>query len=345
MSDFRLRPSDSRLRVLTYHRVGAAPAGGTLRPSVISATPEVFREQMRHLARHYNVLDVRDVLSALRRRRPLPANAVLVTFDDAYRDFGEVAWPILRRLGLPATLFVPTAYPDQDREFWWDRLHRAVAETECRAVQGFSPEPFPLDTPQARRTSLRLMQRLLKSIPHDEAMARVDAACRKLVSDDGRASAGPPPVLGWDQLRELSADGVALAPHTRTHPALPQMRPDEARAEIVGAKEDLRREVGPVLPVFAFPFGAHDDRVVRQVREEGFELAFTCGEGHNMLGTIDPLRLRRTGITPRTTPALFRLRLHGWFSHVDRWRRRRRPLIVDALRRPRAIPQLEEIPR
>src|ERR671914_537157 len=75
------------------------------------------------------------ILPAREGRADLPPRAVLLTFDDAYDDFAEVAWPLLRHHGLPATLFVPTAYPDvPGRAFWWDRLHQAVAGARASSV-------------------------------------------------------------------------------------------------------------------------------------------------------------------------------------------------------------------
>lgn len=307
------------LRVLTYHRVAAPTETPALNPRIISATPATFDRQMGHLAKHYRVVSAKEVLDAQRAGGSLPSRALLITFDDAYRDFGEIAWPILRRYGLPATLFVPTGYPGRpDREFWWDRLYRAFTHGSRR---GFAQTPvgsLPLDTPEARRTSLGAMQQYLKTIPHAEAMQLVDRLCR----EPGERIGALPVVLDWDELRELAGDGVTLGAHTRTHPALTQLPVEQARAEIRGSREDLEREIGGTLPIFAYPFGAHNDRVVEVVREEGFELALTCIDGQNGVPSRDPLRLRRTNITPRTSPLIFRLRLLRIGSYIDGWRHR-----------------------
>ena len=66
------------LRVLTYHRVDEPAARPWLDPSLISATPEVFDEQMRYLSKNYNLVTITDILSALETRnsKDLPARAV-----------------------------------------------------------------------------------------------------------------------------------------------------------------------------------------------------------------------------------------------------------------------------
>lgn len=311
--------STSRLRVLTYHRVldpASAPVLGT---SVVSATPQDFVQQMRHLAAHYRVVSADEVLHAVRTRRPLPPRAVLLTFDDAYRDFGEVAWPVLRRHRLPATVFVPTAYPDQPaRVFWWDQLARAFAGTSRACVAVGALGLLPLGTLAERYQSLRTVQRHLKSIPH-AALVRVLRSVYAQLDDVART---PAEVLSWHELTELARDGVTLAAHTRTHPALPHLPLSQARAEIRGSREDLRRRIGTVLPIFAYPFGAHDARTVEVVREEGFELAVTTRPGQNALAEVDPLQLCRTNIGMRTGALLFPLRLLHAFAAIDQWRHR-----------------------
>jgi peptidoglycan/xylan/chitin deacetylase (PgdA/CDA1 family) len=316
--------NQSRLRVLTYHRVTPVDRG-TIPSSVVSATPETFREQMSYLARHYRVISVRQVIEVLEGNARLPARAVVITFDDAYRDFGEVAWPILRRLGLPATLFVPTGFVDGPKgEFWWDRLHRSVVHSRQKELRGFTEAPLMLRDDRERRQSLRVLRRLVKSLPPAAAIKLVDEICGALTPEGGRGGATPTRVLGWDELQGLVRDGLDIGGHTRTHPFLPHLSASELHDEIGGCRLDLERGLGPdVPPVFAYPFGAHDAAVVRAAGREGFRLAFTCREGQNDLSRDDPLRLRRTGITLRTTPGLFRLRLSRWFSHLDRWRHAR----------------------
>lgn len=67
----------------------------------------------------------------------LPERPVIVTFDDAYRDTLEVAWPVLRALDVPAVVFVPTAYIGQASS--WDREARPLmdaAQLRALAAEG-----------------------------------------------------------------------------------------------------------------------------------------------------------------------------------------------------------------
>ena len=61
---------------------------------------------------------------------------MLVTFDDGYRDYREAAYPILSALGIPALVFVTTAYIDEPtRLFWWEALALALQRTRVPRIE------------------------------------------------------------------------------------------------------------------------------------------------------------------------------------------------------------------
>ena len=311
------------LRVLAYHRVAGPADSPGLDPRLISASPQTFNQQMKYLAKHYNVVSLRRVFAAVEQSAPLPSRAVLITFDDAYHDFTEHAWPILQHYGLTATIFVPTAYPDHpEKAFWWDRLYRAFLKPSRTKLR---VEPLGClqltASSEERWQNLRKLQNHVKSLPHAEAIQLVDETCRKLVGSDEIVQ---PSVLNWEQLRKLAGQGVAVAAHTRTHPILTQLSSQQVRQEVSGSQRDLEREMDNVLPVFCYPDGGNSDEVIEVLRDEGFRLAFGTVDGQNDLAASNLLRLSRTTITPRTSLAVFRLRLLRLVSYLDKWRHRKR---------------------
>jgi peptidoglycan/xylan/chitin deacetylase (PgdA/CDA1 family) len=298
------RRGPSHLAILTYHRVDEHGARPYLHPGLISATPSTFEAQLVELASRTNPISLDDLRAAVRGDRPLPGQPLLVTFDDAYEDFAEHAWPRLRRLGIPATLFVPTAYPGRpDRRFWWDRLSHAL-RTTARPSCEVDGVTFSLDGDAARQAAFRRLRALVKATPHERAMRMVDGWCETLGLPDA-----PSGILDWPALRSLAAEGVTVAPHTRTHPLLTRVDVDRLAAEIDGSRVDLEREIGAVPPVFAYPSGDHDETVVAAVGDLGIELAFTTLRGLVDLRRADPLRLQRINVGGGTSRAALRLQL------------------------------------
>jgi peptidoglycan/xylan/chitin deacetylase (PgdA/CDA1 family) len=300
----RVDGRDDVFAVLVYHRIGYPQRPSELDPSLISATPEAFEAQIAHLASCMNVLSLDDLLDVRHGRTRLPRGAVAVTFDDAYRDFAEYAWPTLRRCGVPATLFVPTAYPDRpELAFWWDRLHAAISATSQRSLRVPSGT-LPLRDASERLRAFRALRREVQRLEHARALALVASVEAEL---EARPSRGC--VLGWDALRSLAREGLAIAPHTRTHPLLDRLDPQAVEEELLGSMRDLERELGSAVPALAYPGGSDSDAVRDCVDRTGFELAFTTCRGKNRVGSIDWLRLRRLNVGVHTPLAAVRAQL------------------------------------
>jgi peptidoglycan/xylan/chitin deacetylase (PgdA/CDA1 family) len=247
-----------------------------------------------------------DVLEAQRGGAALPPRAVLVTFDDAYRDFRENAWPVLDRLGIPVTLFVPTAYPDRPNlAFWWDRIWAAVMLSSDRRMLK-THLATALRTNEDRGRAAMLLVERHKALSHEEARSQ-------LASLDGLSSGHPAEsqVLGWDELRQLSQSGVFLAPHSRSHPILTALSDVMLNDEIKGSRDDLASQVpaAAASAIFAYPVGRYDGRVLAALRALRFELAFTTERGTNRLGQTDPLRMRRINVGHRADAHLIRLQI------------------------------------
>lgn len=124
----------SDLLVLAYHAASARwPAKHAVRP-------ERFEKQLRLLAqRGFQGATCHDAVHA----RPF-ARTVAVTFDDAYRSVLDTAFPILQRVGFPATVFVPTRFPDQpEAPMSWPGIDRWLGGP-------YESELQPLDWSQLR---------------------------------------------------------------------------------------------------------------------------------------------------------------------------------------------------
>jgi peptidoglycan/xylan/chitin deacetylase (PgdA/CDA1 family) len=310
----RDRGRRDHLAVLTYHRVGTADDDGY--PGIVSASSAAFAEQVAWLAADYHPISLADLLARRDGGPALPRRAVLLTFDDAYRCFASDAWPVLRARGVPAALFVPTAYPGvADRDFWWDRLYRAVLATPGTGTAGApittSLGPVDARSPDARRRSFAGLRDAVKALPHDEAMAAVQATVERLGGVPAR-----PLVLDWPTLRTLQAEGVAMGVHTRTHPLLDRLPAARLDDEIDGARQDLERELGRVEPAIAYPNGNHSPAVLAAVERAGLRLGFTTERGTNDLARPAWLTIRRINVGGGASRAILQAQLQGWF---DRW--------------------------
>jgi peptidoglycan/xylan/chitin deacetylase (PgdA/CDA1 family) len=276
---------------------------------------------MRFVAAAYNPVTMAQVVEAVSNGARLPPRAIAVTFDDAYADFAENAWPVMQRHGIPATLFVPTAHPGRpDRAFWWDRIHAAIERSAPRRALLTPIGRLPVETENQRRRATSRLLDFIKSLDHDQGMAVVDALCQ----DTGEVAVTNH-VMRWELLRRLASEGVALCAHTQTHPLLTRISADQALREVQGSLRDLREEIGGGWPAFAYPAGAMSNRVKAVLSQAGIVAAFTTVGGVNAVGVTDPLSFSRINVGQKTTVAVLRAKLIMGALAVDRprWRFKR----------------------
>ena len=312
------------LLVLIYHRV-AEPENDPYYGPVISATPENFRSQMRMIRDRYRVLRL-DELPRDGSLGSLGGPAVLITFDDGYRDNAEVAAPILKDLGVPATFFLTTEFVAGTRLPWWDHVAYVVKHATVRRFTldegGHGPEgaraPLDIDlgdgSSPSRLTAIgAIVGAFLGGRLPDEA--RFLEQLGRLAGVDVDASRlGRDLFMTRDQARGLAeSDGLfSIGSHTRSHRKLGALDEAEQQAELVGSKRELEAEVGREVDSLAYPYGgadAFDGRTERIAAEAGYRLAFSAIEMANRAGVPSPLRIGRLMIGTGDSAPLIRARL------------------------------------
>lgn len=256
-----------RLMILTYHRVLELP--DPLLPSEPDA--ERFAAQMEVLATHCSVLPLPEAARRL-REGTLPPAAVCITFDDGYRNNLDVATPILRRYGLPATVFVMQNAIEAGI-MWNDLVIEAVRHagtTMDLSVAGLGKMEVPSSAVRAP-----FVLTVLEAFKYQSMQERWDNACEL----HQRISSVSPPrlMLNESELRSLVEAGVDVGGHTVNHPILAKLPEADARREIVDGAEWLARVIGGRPSSFAYPNGRpgrdFDAVHMRIARDAGFELA------------------------------------------------------------------------
>lgn len=298
------RGRDPVFWVLTYHRV--VPEPGPFMIDAVSCAS--FESQMRHVARAYRPLSLRTLIEQSRGGE-LPSRAIAVTFDDGYADNFRYAAPILKRWGIPATVFLVTDCIGTAVVPWHDRVLRAFATaTAVEAPLPGSGERLPLGAEAERRASAFRALAALKRMEEAERLQAVET-----IRDALGAPASQPSealMLDWDQVRAMRQQGIEFGSHTVTHPILSRVTPERAWDEVHDSKRAIEASLGEEAALFAYPNGRSEDFTaenVAQIEDAGYRGALTTLLGPNG-SESDPYRLRR-GTPWRHDPAGFELQL------------------------------------
>lgn len=270
--------------ILMYHRI----AQDSLDPWQLCVSPANFAAQMQVIRRHRRPMRLAELTQQLAQGQ-CPRGAIVVTFDDGYRDNLLAALPVLEAYDVPATVFCTAGYVGRDQPFWWDRLAALLLAPERL------PPTLALDVngrqwrkdlgvaandnsdASARLAFYREVWAWLRPLTDADRALALDA----IAGWSADAGAVPTPIaLTQQQLCVLAASPlIDIGAHSVTHAALPALAPQEQRAEISQSKTRLEAMIGRAVQHFAYPFGDQSAETATLVRDAGFASSCTTEHG------------------------------------------------------------------
>lgn len=171
--------------ILCYHQF---KRGRTKNRMQVSGA--AFEAQMRYLKDNaYRVITLGELEGFLNGKRQIPKRAVVVTIDDGYRSTYEIAYPILRRLGLRATLFVYTDFVGGGLSLTWDQM-REMRQSGVIDIQSHSKSHTSLSPNGSEKPGSAYSRRVEKEIdiPHRIFAEKFGAANRHFAYPYGDTS-------------------------------------------------------------------------------------------------------------------------------------------------------------
>lgn len=236
-------------------------------------------------------------------RGSLRQRAVLLTFDDGFRNNAEVAAPILRRHNVPAVFFVASRHCTAGRYLWFTylRMLRAFFPGSTVRLNGKS---ISLKGADRERGIQEVTRQLLKLKPHPRATydaietqlpALESFVTNEILADEGQG-------MLPDQIRDLAQEPLfTVGAHTVDHPRLTRCEPDEVAHQLAHNKAWLESVTGKVCDQFAYPQADFDRSVLEQCRRLGFKQAF----GTERINIVDnQFSIRRIGVYSRSLAPL-----------------------------------------
>ncbi|MFH1659355.1 MAG: polysaccharide deacetylase family protein [Pseudomonadota bacterium] len=258
----------AKLSIFIFHRVLAK--ADPLLPSEPSA--ETFDWMVRFISRAFTVLPLSEAASRL-RAGTLPPAAAAITFDDGYADNLLVAWPILKRYGIPGTFFIATSFLEGGR-MWNDDVIEAFRCSQSHELD-LSDLNLGFHRISDNSSRVKCYETVLDKLKYFEHQLRTETA-----REIARRSAVPDTsdlMMTRSQLCFLHESGAEIGGHTSTHPILQRLDDATALKEIESGKHELEALLKVPLRVFAYPNGVpgrdFSEKHANMACQVGFEAA------------------------------------------------------------------------
>lgn len=267
-------------QILLYHKVN-----DDRDPYFHSLPVSEFRAQMEYVAKNFSLVTLDDI-AAGKTSRNGGKFSVAVTFDDGYRDNFTHAFPVLKELGIPATIYLATGYIGTGKVPWYDQVclaFKLTGRSELR-LEGGAP-CGSLATDAGRLALLDRVLEWLRDMDDDLRPARMKTLFHSLGVPEFLTL--PNYMLNWDEVRQMKAHNISFGAHTVNHPVLSQLSLSRLRQEIAESKKTIEQNLKAEVRHFAYPFGRpqHFNQDVKQVVEQcGMATAVTTVYGYNSPG-------------------------------------------------------------
>jgi peptidoglycan/xylan/chitin deacetylase (PgdA/CDA1 family) len=278
------------LTIVTFHRVLPPDKLQQYPMAGLAVTPEQLELVLTELMSHFVC---GSVIEAFRRWKSgaLERPPLAISFDDGALDNYEHARPILTKLGLNATFYIPVKNVEEQRAPWHDRLGfalmRSVAAVRKPRGVDFDRLLAPFGA-SARAFAALLPEEALHLASEGVTLAKGLSAERRDASlAELEAALGGDAVpefarmMSWDQVRALHAAGHEIGSHSLTHPLLPDLSDERVRDEVEVSRHELRSAIRADVPSFCYPNGSYDARTLHAVKAAGYECAVTTNWGLN----------------------------------------------------------------
>jgi peptidoglycan/xylan/chitin deacetylase (PgdA/CDA1 family) len=288
--------------ILTYHRVCDISdlEGYPFDIDLISADTANFSWQMEFIKANFNPIHLSRVIEYLEGKCDLPSNPIVVTFDDGFDDVYTNAYPILKRLDVPATLFITTSFLEEEKTIWYERLAHFILQTNYKLViPGLNFEIPESNDINLRRQYYSQLVEQLKLLPNGKRIELLNELYEKYrenyysTSNDIRNLSRP---LNWEQIFEMSKSIFEIGSHSLTHPVLTSLTNEDLKHELVESKNILESKLEIKIDTMAYPVGtefAYDERVEIATSDAGYKLGLTYVEGRNNPKKLDCFALKR----------------------------------------------------
>jgi peptidoglycan/xylan/chitin deacetylase (PgdA/CDA1 family) len=224
-----------------------------------------FVDDLDFLGKTYTPITLQDLLDSLYRGRKLPWNAMLLTFDDGFREMHDVVAPLLLKKGIHATFFVNTDFIDNREMCYLNKASLLADGLENTHNPEMKKEIKQLLSTD-KNGSAGWKERIL-SVPYENREI-LDEIASRLGIDFRKYLENCRPYLTSDQIRHMIDHGFTFGAHSLDHPLYSSLPVGEQVRQTLESVDALKKRFSISYGAFAFP--RHDRNVTRAFFKEIF---------------------------------------------------------------------------
>ncbi|MEK7169824.1 MAG: polysaccharide deacetylase family protein [Patescibacteria group bacterium] len=315
----------SQITIVMYHYV--RDMATTRYPDIKALPLEAFKGQIAFILKHFRVVTMEELLHAVTESKKLPENALLLTFDDGYKDHFEFVFPILDSAGIQGSFFIPVEAVKEHHVLDVNKIHFVLAsvpdkrdileeiralmnrhraeyglESEAHYIRLLAAEECRYDTKEV----VFIKRMLQRELPEAFRVFATDFLFKKYITENESLFARNL-YLSTEELKQMKKDGMYIGSHGYNHHWLNTLSRERQKEEITHSLDFLQKlGCSPEPFAFCYPYGAYNDSLLDVLAEAGCRVSVTTRVGVADISKDNPLLLPRldTNDVPKKEEAL-----------------------------------------
>ncbi|MGR3174343.1 MAG: polysaccharide deacetylase family protein [Candidatus Scalindua sp.] len=274
-----------KVTILMFHRVT-----DTFFDISLLVKQKTFEECMKYITQSYPVISMDFLIQNFDKWENIPEDSFVITFDDGWIDFHDVAYPILSKLKIPTTIYLTTGFVSSECGYWQERLNNLLIPVLTNR-NIFSKTDNIISIPEINLKLKDLISKsedtqiifkfigYLKKFTHDNILKTISDLEESLkehsimISEDEHRS-----FVNWGKINSIKELDISFGSHTVNHMILTNEQTNVVKDEISKSREIIERETGRNVLHFCYPNGNYNNDI-KKIVSESYKSACTTKGG------------------------------------------------------------------
>lgn len=239
----------------------------------LRVSPEYFKNFLQEQKEKLTFISIEDLPNVINKKVKLDKPFGIITFDDGYEDNFIYAYPILKELNIPFTIYVSVNLVDEGQPIWnYPLILEQIVRTNDELVLG-NGQKYQCITKDEKNNVFRQLKALIFSFDYKTFHNDFTSTFVNYI-DTTKFDRN---MLSWNQIIELSQDDLCtIGSHTMSHCRLSIKDKDDLMYELKNSKDILSQKINKSVEHLAYPFGWITDvseEAVNVAQEVGYKTA------------------------------------------------------------------------
>lgn len=235
--------------------------------------PKQFERTLKYLKRRFKIVSLEEILNKELKNTTNNQPLAAVVFDDGYKDFLDFAYPILKKMDIPSSMYIVTDSVNKGMPPWTYMLDFSFAKTKVLSLNidtDILPSHLKLTEWKSDKERIaygKALKPFLKKLSNRDR----EGIFNQVIKDFNDIEFPEDLMLSWEEIKYLHNNGVTIGSHSVTHPLLGSIKKEEEiEHELKTSFNIIEKEIGKPLSI-SYPIGSYNEVVKKIAQKVGYK--------------------------------------------------------------------------